>query len=104
MMMGEVMPVDNNYVKGLNWDQVDDALKSNRAQTEVLEREQQMTYCICDWGGDTGVMSEWNFDWYAKNDPELEVVGTFDAGSWDEAMQMWYDYRGFGTYKGTGAG
>ncbi len=31
-----------------------------------------------------------------------EIVGTFDAETWSEAMQHWYDYMGFGEYRPPG--
>lgn len=33
------------------------------------------------------------------DDPDLALLQTFEASSWDEAMQKYYDWQGWGEYK-----
>jgi hypothetical protein len=35
----------------------------------------------------------------AWDTPGLKLLKTFEAASWDEAMQQYYAWRGWGTYK-----
>lgn len=33
------------------------------------------------------------------NDKEMKIVKEFEAEKWEDAMQVYYDYYGFGKYK-----
>jgi hypothetical protein len=57
------------------------------------------TYIIARWrDGSTGVFAEAHVDFHSVTPPKIKIVGTYSAPSWEDAMQMWYDYKGFGTY------
>lgn len=38
-------------------------------------------------------------DWVARTDPGLQLIRTFEADSWEDAMRQYHEWQGWGPYK-----